>query len=347
MLNKWSRTADRALVTQFSPVVRPCRDPARSRAPGYAQVLVALLAVLCGLAASSCSADGSATAVGSSGASTPLREPSAATTKPSPTTVGEPDLIATDDFVETVDFDTGAVEADDPTVGEALTTQVPEQFALVDGSTETSPDVSEPPQPDKFSLPPAPTIPKEFVPADIALTRSSAVDGVSFGIPRGWLLLSAPEDVAAVPDVPTALRTMFLRGLDGDPNRRFLLPQRQLDPDAPTWASIAVTAPIDFSAQEVSSRLEQFAVQAEGLRVVARANRSWLERRGAALLLKGSDQRRRLSISVRLADRRTVTVQTDGYGDDLPAIQALLALSVVPGPAVPLPSSTVPVAGLP
>lgn len=333
-------------MTQFSPVVRPCRDPARSRAPGYARVMVALLALLCGVAASSCSKDGSATAVGSSVPFAPLLQPSAATTKPA-STIGEPGLIAADDFVETIDFAAGAVEPDDPTVGEAPTTQVPDLLPLVDGSTETSPDSSEPPESDDFSLPPAPTIPKEFVPADIALTRSSSVDGVSFGIPRGWLLLSAPADVAAAPNVPTALRNVFLRGLDGDPNRRFLVPQRQLDPGAPTWASIAVTAPIDFSAQEVSARLEQFAVQAEGLRVVTRANRSWLERRGAALLLKGPDRRRRLSISVRLADRRTVTVQTDGYGDDLPAIQALLALSVVPGPAVPLPSSTVPVPGLP
>ncbi len=194
-------------------------------------------------------------------------------------------------------------------------------------------------------MPPAPTIPKQFEPADIALAATGSSDGVSFGVPKGWLLFSTPEEVRAATGLTAEFQTKFAQGIEGDQNRRYLIPKSQLDSATPTWASVVVTVPTDLSAQEVANRMEQYAVQVESLRIAATANRRFLERRGLAQLFKGAGARRRLSIAARLADRRSVIVQTEGYDQDLASLHALLVLSVVPGPSVP--ATSIPGTSLP
>lgn len=202
--------------------------------------------------------------------------------------------------------------------------------------TEPSPEVAVAPVPQPstdFSLPPAPTIPKQFEPASIKLVSRETVEGVSFGVPAGWVVFRTAEEVAAIPNLSDALRTIFSQGLDGDPNRRYLMPKADIGSATPTWALISVGAVTPLTASEVSTRIEQFAVQVEGLRVAARAGRAWLNKRDPALLLRGAEGRRRLVITARLADQRTVSVATEGRGDNLASVHALLLLSVVPGPA--------------
>lgn len=369
----WSWGADTQPVTQLSPVEGPCRTPARSIAPrfawpgrpalGAALLCTVLLAIGCSSpgdrsnqsAASQPAVTGSVTTVALADPSSPSVTDSVPTTPTTPTTLSE--LVADDeDFVELIDFGgetpmdllDPAVDPTVPTVPTVLT--VPTVPPLRDPTVPPVP-VPEPAAPEtaapvpaaaEFALPPSPTIPKQFEPAHLALHGMASVDGVSFGVPKGWLLLSTPADVEAAAALSPDLRTKFVQGLEGDPNRRYLIPRSDLNSVSPTWAAVVVTVPTDLSTLEITTRFEQYAVQSEGLRVAARAHRSWMDRRGLAMLFKGQGDRRRLSIAARLPDRRAVIVQTEGYSPDLASLHALLVLSVMPGPSVPATSVPAP-----